>query len=538
MNGEGGRFGGAIGAIGASKWIVAITVMLPTLIEIIDTSVANVALDHIRGSVGATLQEITWIATGFALANVVVMPLTGFLGRLFGQKRVYMSCLVIFLAGSALCGMARSLTALVAFRFIQGLGAGALQPTEQAILRQTWPLEEQGMAMALFGMAVMLGPAIGPTLGGYIVDNYSWPWIFYINIPVGILGLSMVWRFVKEPEQMRATARAQAELQRKNMDWWGITLLSTGLAALQYVLEEGQRDDWFQSRTITALTLFCVFALAAFVIRELSAKMPAVNLRLFKDPAFMSGTLIGSLMFMMLMANMFLLPVFMQEILGFTALQSGMALMPRVAIMMVATPLVGRIFNYVDARIIIAAGVVFFAFGSFEMSHLNTASGAADVVGAILIQGVGFSCLFVPLTTTALARIPIQQMTDATGLNSLFRQIGGSVGLAIFATLLGTYATDARASLSAHLSPTRPEVFGRVAAVQHALMGRGLDAVSAHTASVGALFGSVMRQAMVLSFDKLFLLAGLLFLLVLPLLFFLKTVDMRGGRHRVHVEIE
>jgi DHA2 family multidrug resistance protein len=506
-----------------NKWLVTLSITFGTLMGAIDASIVNVALPHIRGSVGATIEEITWISSGFALANVVVMPLTAFLGRLFGQKRVYMACLVLFLLGSTLCGMARSLPALVIYRVLQGLGAGALQPTEQAILRQTFPPREQGMAMALFSIAVMIGPAIGPTLGGFIVDHYSWPMIFYINLPIGLLGLAMVASFVHEDPEIAAKNRELAEAQRKHVDWSGIALLSVGLSTLQYALEEGPRNDWFTSRAVSTCAAVAVIGLIAFVIRELTAKVPAVNIRLFKDQAFASGTLIGGLMFCMLMANMFLLPLFMQELLGFTATQAGMALMPRVLVMMVATPIVGRLYNHVDPRIVVGIGVLIYCYGAYDMSHLTLGSGQHDVVFAIMIQGVGFACLFVPLTTTALSSIPRHLLPDATGLNALFRQIGGSVGLAVFASLISTYTMDARSSIVAHLAPTRPELQERVAMMAKAFAARGLDPGSAHTAALAALSGQVQRQAAALAFDKLFLLAGIVFLAVLPLLAFLKV---------------
>jgi DHA2 family multidrug resistance protein len=426
----------------------------------------------------------------------------------------------------------------VIYRFIQGLGAGALQPTEQAILRTTFPAKEQGMAMAVFGMAVMLGPAIGPTLGGYIVDNYAWPWIFYINVPVGILGLFMVHRFVHEPEDTLVENRKSAELQRKNMDWAGISLMCVGLASLQYVLEEGQRDDWFQSRLIVAMSLIAAVTLAAFVICELTVKVPAVNLSLFKDKVFLSGTVIGSIMFAMLMANMFLLPVFMQELLGFNATQSGFALMPRVAVMMVAVPIVGRLYNVISPRVTIAFGVVMFTIGAYMMSRFTFDTDERGITAAVAIQGIGFSCLFVPLTTTSLASIPRNLISDATGLNSLLRQIGGSIGLAVFATTLGRYTTQATASLSSALSVTRPEVTQRLSMMQGGMMARGMDAVSAQLTALKMLSFTVMRQASVMAFDRIFLLAGLLFMLILPLLLFLKTVPAVPGAEKIHVEIE
>jgi DHA2 family multidrug resistance protein len=506
----------------------------------IDSSIVAVALPHMMGTLGATVQEITWISTGYIIANVVVMPLTAFLGRLFGQKRVYMFCLALFLVGSVLCGTAHSLTALIVYRAIQGFGAGALQPTEQAILRQTFPLKEQGMAMAFFAMAVMLGPAVGPTLGGWIVDNYAWPWIFYINVPVGLLGLAMVATFVHEDEDIVAKNRELAEAQRRNVDWWGIGLLVVGLCSLQYFLEEGQKNDWFESRTITAVFGVAVVVLAAFVIRELTCEVPAVNVRLFKEPVFLSGTLIGLLMFALLMASMFLLPLFMQQLLGFTATDAGFALMPRVFVMMITTPLVGRIYNKVSPRIVIAVGILFIGWGAFDMSRLTLDSGQGDVIRAIMTQGVGFSCLFVPLSTVALATIPRHKMADATGLNSLLRQVGGSIGLAVAATLLTRFGDQSRLALIAHVAPTNPAAVDRVQRLAGGFAARGLDASAAHGMAVQVLDGVVSRQAALLAYNRVFLVAGASFLLVLPLLLFLKVPDEKkaapGPKPDVHIE--
>ncbi len=522
----------------ANKWIVALSVTFGTLMGTIDTSIVNVAVPHLRGSLGATVEEITWVSTGFIVANVIVMPLTAFLGRFFGQKRVYLAALVLFVLGSALCGLARSLPMLVIFRMIQGLGAGALQPTEQAILRQTFPPKEQGMAMALFGVAVVIGPAFGPTIGGYIVDNYTWPWIFYINLPVGALAIFMVTTFVHEPEDIRATNQAMAAEQRKNMDYWGIVLLTMGVASLQYVLEEGQRADWFDSKLIVALTGVAVASLAAFVIRELTAVVPAVNIALFKDKVFTSGTLIGSVMFAMLLSQTFLLPVFMQELLGFTAVQSGVALMPRSLTMMVAMPIVGRIYNKVSPRGTVAFGVLLFSVSAFIMSKYTLDTSASDVMGVLVLQGVAFACLFIPLTTVALARIPRHRLADATGLNSLLRQIGGSLGLAIFASYIPRFMKEATASLQAHVSLSRPEVAARVESMSHGFAAANMDPAAGTQATLGGL---VARQAAVLMYEKLFLLTGILFLVVLPLLWFLQSPDHEEkatGAKKIDVHVE
>lgn len=519
-----------------NKWLVTVSITFGTLMGAIDSSIVNVAVPHLTGSLGVTIEQITWVTTGFIIATVMVMPLTGFLARLFGQKRVYMVCLALFIIGSALCGMVRTLPLLVLFRIVQGLGAGALQPTEQAILRQTFPPKEQGMAMALFGMAVVLGPAFGPTLGGYIVDNYSWPWIFYINVPIGIISLLMVSRFVHEPEDVRAALHTMAIRQRKNMDWGGVALLFLGLGTMQYVLEEGNRNDWFASGEIKIIALVAIVSLVALVIRELSARVPAVDFSLFKDVVFTSGTLIGAVMFAMLMAVTFLLPLFMQFLLGFSATQSGLALMPRSLSMLVVMPIVGRIYNKVSPRLVVAFGIVLFAYTAWQMGHYTLATSRADVVQVLIIQGVAFSCLFIPLTTMALSTIPRHRLSDATGLNSLLRQTGGSVGLAVFATLLARFSIKSRGDMLSHFSLSSPAMAARMAGIQRMLQARGLDALSARQNAARIIDGQLRQQAMMISFEKLFYLSGILFLCVLPLVFFLKAPKDAGADIH-HVEM-
>ncbi len=508
-----------------NKWLVTLSVSFGTLMGTIDASIVNVALTHIRGTVGATVEEITWISTGFAVATILVMPLTAFLGRLFGQKRVYMASLVLFLAGSALCGLARSLESLVIFRIIQGLGAGALQPTEQAILRQTFPPKEQGMAMALFALAILIGPAFGPTLGGWIVDHYAWPWIFYINLPIGLLGIAMSSRFVHEPEDIRAHNALHAARMRRDFDWLGIVLLSVGLASLQYVLEQGNRNDWFDSPMITTLTCVAVVGLVGFVYTELRAPAPAVNLRLFRDPVFASATLLAAVMFSSLMAGMFLLPVFMQELLGFTALKSGMALLPRALVMMVVTPIVGRIYNHVSPRLLVAVGVTCVAVGCWQMGSFTLETSQSGVIGVLVLQGFGFSCLFVPLATLALSFVPRVQISDATGLNAVVRQFGGSAGLAIYGTLLTQHGVRARAHLSEFVTAYQPGVTERLAAMTRAFMMRGMDALTAKTAALQALSGLVARQGAVIAFEHIFALTGIALGCTLPLVLLLRQSE-------------
>lgn len=517
-----------------NKWLVTVSIAFGSLMATIDSSIVNVALPNIRGELGASIQEITWISTAYMIAMVLVMPLTGFLGGFFGQKRVYLASMVIFVAASALCGTARSLPALIFYRVLQGLGGGALQPTQQAILRQTFPPAEQGMAMALFSMVIMVGPAIGPVLGGYITDNYAWPWIFFINLPVGIIGIMMTAQNVHEPDDVRAANRARAKVARKHLDVAGIVFMVIGIGALQYLFEEGPQDDWFDSVHIQIAAFTAAVALAAFVIRELTATAPVVNLRLFKDATFASATVVAFLMFGMLMGSMFLLPVFAQESLHYTATMSGWMLMPRTLAMMAASPIVGRLYNRVQPAFIVGFGVLLFVVGSYQLSHITLETSASAMMWPLIVTGVAFACLFVPLTTAALSHVPRHQMADAAGLNSFVRQVGGSIGLTVFATLFTNFALEARANLATHATVLRPEVTARLAELRAELIAHGVDPTAAPALAGRALGGAMMRQAMVLSFERVFLLQGALFLLVLPVLYFLRV---RRAAAPVHVEL-
>ena len=512
-----------------NKWLVTVSVGFGAIMATIDASIVNVAIPHIRGSVGATIEEITWVTTGYIVAAVLVMPLTGFLGSMFGQKRVYLAGLVLFVAGSALCGIARSLTALVIFRAFQGIGGGTLQPTQQAIMRQTFPLREQGMAMAMFSLVIMVGPAVGPTLGGWITDNFSWPWIFYINIPIGLLGILMVMRFVHEPEDVRAAHRVRAEVQRRNLDWSGIVLMVVGVAALQYTLEEGPSKDWFESSAIVASAVIAAAGLAAFVARELTAPVPVVNLRLLKDRTFLVATLISGVQFAILIASMFLLPLFTQELLGFDAMQSGLLLLPRSIVMIACMPLIGRLYNHVPPALMVAAGILLLSLGSYDLSLITLDTSSAGFLFPLILTGIGFGCLIVPLNTAALSRIPRPLLADASGLNSFVRQVGGSTGLAIFATLLERYSVQARAGLSAHVTALRPEAVERLVALKTMLLGQGFDPGTAGTLAVKVLAGKVAVQGMVIAFEKAFFLQAVALMAVLPLLYFLRTERIGSG---------
>ncbi len=504
-----------------NKWVVAISIAFGSLMATIDTSIVNVAMPQIRGELGASLQEITLITTGYMIAMVLVMPLTGFLGSLFGQKRVYLASLALFTLGSVLCGTARSLEMLVIWRILQGLGGGALQPTQQAILRQTFPLEEQGMAMALFSMVIMVGPAVGPVLGGWITDGYSWQWIFFVNLPVGVLGIYLTARNVHEPADVLAENRARAQLAKRHFDYAGIILMAIAIGALQYVLEEGASEDWFDSTKIVVATYVSVVAFVAFIIRELTATAPVVDLRMFRDPTFASGTAIAGVVFAMLMGSMFLLPVFTQEMLHFSATQSGIVLLPRTIAMMIASPFVGKLYNRTRPAVLVGAGLVMTAIGCWLQAEITLQTSTDDLFWPLALTGVGFAFLFVPLTTAALSNVPRYQLAGAAGVNSFVRQVGGSIGLSLFATLFTRYSAQASTALASSVTVLRPEIVAQ------------LDAgLTPHAAA-----GRVALQGVVVGFDKVFILQTIAFFVVLPLLLLLRVQRQAKPAH-VEIAVE
>jgi len=483
----------------------------------LDTSIVNVALPYIRANMGATVTEITWISTGYIIALVIVMPLTAWLSQIFGRKRLYMACLALFTVSSFLCGAAWSLTSLIVFRVIQGIGAGVMMPVQQAILRETYPPHQQGLAMGIFGVAVMIGPAVGPTLGGWITDNYNWPWIFYVNVPIGFIGLWMVNSFIHDP------AHARARRSEAGIDAAGIILLTVGLAALQTVLEQGQSEDWFESRFIIAFTVVATIALLAFVWWELRAEKPVVELRLLREATFAIGTFIGGILGVSLFASMFLLPLFLQELLGYPALTSGLVMMPRALVMVPLMPIAGLLYNYVGTRVMIGAGLLIAGSAPLMMARFNLDSTRMDLLWPQMTQGIGFALIFVALSTTSLAVIDRRKLTAATGLYNLVRQLGGSFGTAIFASMLTNQQQVARAQLVKFISPYRPAyALQSQTLYQLGLVGRGINPYDAQVKTLKFFEGIVNQQAAVLAFDHTFFVIGMLFLICLPLVLLLK----------------
>lgn len=504
------------------KWIVAGTVLTGTIMAVLDASIVNVALPSMSGQLGATVEEITWVVTGYMLSNVIVMPLIAWLSTRFGRKRLYVASVVAFTASSMACGLARSLPLLVGFRVLQGFGGGVLMTVSQAILRETFPVAEQGVAMGIYGMGVVLAPAFGPTLGGWLTDRYSWPWIFYVNVPIGILNLVLVQRFIEDPPYLRR--------ERGRIDWQGIALLSVGLGALQLMLEQGEHHDWFQSSFIVVLALTAAGGILLFIWRELAADQPAVDLRLLGDTSFSSATALGGVLGMGLYGSLFLLPLFLQNLLGYPAEKSGLALMPRSLAMAVLMPIAGRLYNRVGPRLLVAAGLLVSGFSFWDLAHLTSEVGFWDVFLPQLWQGVGFSLIFVALSTAAFAGLPRAKMTAAAGLYNVVRQVCGSVGIAVAASELTRGAVRYHSVLAEHVtaynSLARQWLQGAAAAMRQA----GADAYTAGRRALELLDLSVNRQAAVLSYNHVFALVAALFVIVLPLVLLLRrTQNVEDG---------
>ncbi|HTU82616.1 MAG TPA: DHA2 family efflux MFS transporter permease subunit [Candidatus Acidoferrales bacterium] len=476
--------------------LITVTVMLGLIMAIIDSTIVNVAIDTIGGNLGATVDEVAWVATGYILANVIVMPLNGWLTALLGRKRFYAISLAIFTIASLLCGLAHSIWMLVFYRVIQGLGGGALQPTAQAIMFETYPPAKRGAAMAIFGLGAMVGPAVGPTLGGYIIDNASWPLIFFINIPIGIVAFLMTLAFIPNPKFI--------EKPKGGIDWTGLTLLSAGLASLQYVLERGERDDWFSSSTIVLLSVVAVATLVAFLVKTLRDRHPIVDLSVFRFRSFSIGSILGVIMGFGLFGTSLILPLFFQTILNFTAFDTGLALLPGALSTAASMMIVGRILNRIDGRVSIVFGMLIFALSCWMLGGLDVSAGYWDVFWPRLIQGFALGFLFVPLTTISLGDVPIHKLAGATGVYTLLRQLGGSFGIAILTTLL-THET----------------------AIAWNVLASGVT--QTHGYSVGTLTAMVAQQSTMIAYDYLFRVCAIVFVVATPLVFFIHARRTSGA---------
>lgn len=508
------------------KWIIALTVMLPTLIEIIDTSVVNVSLDHIRGSLSAGIDESTWTITSYLVSNAIIIPMTGWLSRLFGRRRYLVFSVTLFTMSSLLCGMAWNLKSLVFFRILQGVGGGALQPISQSILLETFPRKQHGMAMALFGVGIMFGPIIGPVLGGWITDNWSWHWIFFINIPIGVISVFMILLFIQDPNYMQRV--------KMKIDYWGLALLSVGLGCLQIVLDKGQRDDWFSSEFITMLTLISAISLLLFVIVErYFAEHPIVNFKTFRNLSFTTGNVVMFFAFFNLFGSIVLLPVYLQTLMGYNATLAGLVLGPGGIATLIAMPIAGRLVTKVNPKALLIFGIIVSAYSTHLMSRFSLLADFNTVIWPRIVLGIGMGFLFIPLTTMTMSSIRKEDMANASAIYNLLRNLGGSFGVAFVTTVIARGAQTHQNVLIEHITPFDRGYQIAVSQAGQALKYAGINPVVAGAAGTETVYGQLLRQASMLSFNEAFYFLSIFMIMILPLVFIMKKgrADTQPGMH-------
>jgi MFS transporter, DHA2 family, multidrug resistance protein len=499
---------------GLRKWVITITVITASLLELIDTTIVNVALPNIMGNLGATLEDAGWVVTSYAVANVIILPMSGWLGDRFGRKNYFLTSILVFTFASFLCGNAHSLTELIAFRVLQGLAGGGLLSTAQAILMETWPREEIGMATALFGLGAVVGPTVGPTIGGFITDHFNWPYIFYVNIPIGAIAAFMVSTFVKESPRYA---------QGKPIDWWGILFLTVGVGSLQVVLEKGETEDWFAKTYIAVLVFTTIVSVIVFIWRELSTDHPVVNFRILKSRSFSIGLITTFTLGFALYGSVFIFPVFCQNLLGFTAQQTGLILFPGGLATIMMMPFIGVMLKRgVPAQFMAAGGFLLFFIFTFMLSNSTLESGTGDFFMPLIIRGIGMSFLFVPLTTLALQDLKGPEIGQGTGLNNMMRQLGGSFGIAIITTLIHIKSGNVRNSLINDISIYNPAYQQRNQMMLQNFIGKGFSPLTAQQMANQAMEGSVVKQTMLLTYDNLYLLIGVFVICCIPIVFLQK----------------
>ena len=507
-----------------NPWVIALAVTLATFMEVLDTSIANVALPHIAGSLSAGQDESTWVLTSYLVSNAIVLPLSGWLSSIIGRKNFYMGCVALFTISSFMCGLAPNLATLIVCRVLQGAGGGGLQPSEQAILADTFPPAKRGMAFAVYGMAVVTAPAIGPTLGGWITDNFTWRWIFFINIPVGILSILLTSRLIQDPPYFR-----RRKLSETKIDYIGLGFVALGLGTLQIVLDKGQRDDWFESNFIVTLSLIAATALIFVIFWEWRHKDPIIDLHLFRDRTFGVSNLLMFMLGFALLGSTLLLPLFSQTLLGYTAQQAGLALMPGGFMIILLLPLVGFLLSRYTPRWLLLFGLLMLSFSLFHMTGFDLDIDFRTVATARMVQAAGMAFLFVPINTAAYAFLPRDKNNAASGLMNLARNIGGSVGISVVTTMLDRRAQVHLTNLSSHLSPTNPALQSMIQGASGALQAHGESAADATQRAYALVQGVVLRQATMLAYVDCFWLLGVAILLMVPMVFLIKKSKPGGG---------
>ncbi|HET8656613.1 MAG TPA: MDR family MFS transporter [Longimicrobiaceae bacterium] len=502
------------------KWFVALGVTLGSVIELIDTSIVNVALAPMSANLGVTIEEVTWVSVGYILASVIILPMTGWFASYFGRKRYFLGSIVIFTIASFFCGTSHTLGELVLWRIMQGVGGGALISTSQAILFDAFPYEERTLASAIFGIGMMIGPAIGPTLGGILVDRYNWPWIFFINLPVCVTAILVISAFVHDTEEAKKPGK---------VDVPGFALLAIGIGSLQFVLERGEHYDWFSSPLIVSLSAVSAISILMMIWWELGAAEPVLDLRVLKDRSLWSGSLFGAALGLGLYGSIFALPIFAQQLLGFDAETTGWILFPGAVGSAVAMMIVARGGNRVDGRIFIVGGALILAFAMFLHSHLTLQSGRADMFWPITLRGFGTGMMFVPLTAAAMAGLHGRQLGQGAAIFNLARQMGGSMGIAALATLLTRYGVQYQAYVSEHVALYDPVVSQRIRALTRGYLGTSPDSASAAHRAIATIAMEIQGQASLLSFEQIFRLVGVIVIATIPLIFLLKRPQGGAG---------
>src|SRR5690242_4027163 len=507
------------------KYLIAIAVTLAAVLELIDTSIVNVAIPHMMGNLGATLDEISWVSTGYIIANVIVIPMSGWLSAYFGRKAYLTGSILIFVGASFFCGAATSLGGLVFWRVVQGLGGGALLSTAQATLFEAFPPQEVGIGQAMFGVGVMVGPTLGPTLGGWIVDNYNWPWIFYINVPLGVIAAIMVMTYIHDAEHQE---------RAEKIDVLGFLLLATCVGSLQFMLEKGERYDWFDSRLVTGLLITSVVSFLLLIWRELTTDEPIINFRVLKSRQLAAGVSIAAGLGLALFGSVFVLPIFLQSLHGLTANQTGLVIVPGAIASAVTMAVVGKNANRLDARATVTVGAFMFFASMWLMSRMTLASGPEETFWPLILRGVGLGLIFVPLTNASMAELKVRELAQGTGMFNLTRQLGGSLGIAIMATLLTRYTTQAKQLLTEHVTTMDPLAVTRLDQITRGLMARGMNAAVAQQQALAVLDRQIGAQASVLAFSRIYVISGVVLLCSLPLLFLFRTGKGRGSMGLAH----
>ena len=509
-----------------NPWIIAVAVMLSTFMEVLDTTVVNVSLPHIAGSLSATVDESTWTLTSYLVSNAIILPMTGWLSNFFGRKRMLLFSVTGFTIASFLCGLAPTLPLLIIFRIIQGACGGGLQPISQAVLLESFPPQDRGKAMGFWGLGIVVAPMLGPVLGGWLTDSYSWRWVFYINVPIGIASIIMTQLFIFDPSYIKRLS--------SRIDYWGIGMLAVWVGALQIVLDKGQEKDWFGTAWITVLTSVAVVFLIAFIARELTAREPVVNLRVFRERTYTTGVFLMSLLGVGLYGTTVMIPLIMQTLLGYPAVRAGIAMAPRGLGSFIAMPLVGLMMTKFDPRKMLATGLTVCAFTMWQFSRLDLNAGYWNFFWPQIIMGLSLGLLFVPLTTISMDPIPRETMGNATSLFNLVRNLGGSIGISVVSTLQVRLQQRNIHALGAHVNAFSPQAVAMFHALKEMFLKASGDPVAAAEQARAALFRMVEQQASMIAYIDIFRLLLFLFLSMLPFIFLMKRPAHSRGPAAMH----